>query len=275
MKYGVVLPYGNARATAEIAQLAERAGWDGFFVWEPVWGIDAWVCLTAAAMTTQHIRLGTMLTPLSRLRPWQFAGQAATLDQLSGGRVTIAVGIGAVDTGFVQFGEETDVRRRAELLDEGLAIIDGLWRGQPFAFSGKHYRIEPCDFQVPPPPVQTPRIPIWVVGLLSSKKSMRRALAWDGLLPSVRSAEGGFRPLTPNDIAALVPQITERQRARPGYDVIVEGTTPANNIAQARAIVDPWRDAGASWWIEANWVAPREIDGHALVRARIAAGPPQ
>lgn len=274
MKFGFVLPYGNARAAAEIAQLAERSGWDGFFVWEPVWGIDAWVCLTAAAMGTERIRLGTMLTPLSRLRPWQFAGQAATLDQLSGGRVVVSVGLGAVDTGFTQFGEETDVRRRAELLDEGLAIVDGLWRGQPFAFAGKHYRVEPCDFQVPPPPTQTPRIPIWVVGLLSSRKSMRRALAWDGLLPSVRDASGGYRPLVPDDIATLAPKIAERRAAHPNFDVVVEGRTPANDAAAARAVVQPWRSAGATWWIESHWGTPRDLNGHADVRARVAAGPP-
>lgn len=76
MKYGFVMPAGDARVASELAAMAEQSGWDGFFVWEPVWGIDAWVCLTAAAMTTQRIRLGTMLTPLSRMRPWRVAGQA-------------------------------------------------------------------------------------------------------------------------------------------------------------------------------------------------------
>ncbi len=271
MKYGFVLPSGDARAAAELAELGEQAGWDGFFVWEPVWGIDAWVCLTAAAMTTRRIRLGTMLTPLSRLRPWQLAGQAATLDQLSDGRVMLAVGMGATDTGWAAFGEETDIRRRAERLDEGLAIIDGLWRGQPFAFDGQHYRVQPCDFQPPPPPVQAPRIPIWVVGLLSSRRSMRRALAWDGLLPSVRDEAGGYRPLRPEDVAAL----RGRHELAAGYDVIVEGTTSAVDADAARAAVAPWRDAGATWWIEANWSAPRDLRGHPLVRERIAAGPPR
>src|SRR5512139_1712863 len=120
MNFGFVLPYGDASTAAEMAYAAEQAGWNGFFVWEPVWGIDAWVCLTAAAMSTQRIRLGTMLTPLSRLRPWQLAGQAATLDQLSGGRVVLSVGLGATDTGWAEFGEETDIRVRAARLDEGL-----------------------------------------------------------------------------------------------------------------------------------------------------------
>jgi len=271
MKYGFVMPAGDARVASELAAMAEQSGWDGFFVWEPVWGIDAWVCLTAAAMTTQRIRLGTMLTPLSRMRPWRVAGQAVTLDHLSGGRVTLAVGLGATDTGWAQFGEVTAVRERAERLDESLAIIDGLWRGQPFSFAGNHFQVTPCDFEPPPPPVQQPRIPIWVVGLLSSTRSMKRAMSWDGLLPSVRNAEGGFRRLSPDDLVPLQPAFQER----PGLDVVVEGTTSAQDAAAAHAAVVPWQEAGATWWIEANWMAPRDRSGHPLIRERILAGPPR
>ena len=126
MKFGFVLPKGDARTAAEFAYQAEAAGWDGFFVWEPVWGIDAWVSLAAAAMRTQRIRLGTMLSPLSRMRPWKLASETATLDNLSGGRVILSVGLGAVDTGFEAFGEVIDRTTRAELLDEGLEILLGL-----------------------------------------------------------------------------------------------------------------------------------------------------
>jgi len=100
MKFGFVLPRGDARTAADFAQEAEAAGWDGFFVWEPMYGIDAWVALTAAAMRTERIRLGTLLSPVSRMRPWKLASEAATLDNLSGGRVIISVGLGALDTGF-------------------------------------------------------------------------------------------------------------------------------------------------------------------------------
>ena len=185
MKYGFVLPYGDARTAADLAYAAEQAGWDGFFVWEPVWGIDAWVSLTAAAIRTERIRLGTMLTPLSRMRPWKLASEAATLDNLSNGRVIIAVGLGAVESGFESFGEVTDRKTRAELLDEGLDVLTGLWRGQPFNYSGKHYQIKETHFFPPPPPVQQPRIPIWMVGAWPSERSMRRALRYDGILPQV------------------------------------------------------------------------------------------
>src|SRR5436190_23210289 len=101
MNYGFVFPGGEAIDAAACAQAAGAPGWDGFFRWEPVWGVDAWVSLTAAAMRTRRIRLGTMITPLSRMRPWKLASETATLDRLSNGRVILAVGLGAVETGFV------------------------------------------------------------------------------------------------------------------------------------------------------------------------------
>src|SRR5512143_1083575 len=128
MKYGFILPHGDARTAADVAYEAEQAGWDGFFVWEPVWGIDAWVSLTAAAMRTERIRLGTMLSPISRMRPWKLASETATLDNLSNGRVILSVGLGAPDSGFESFGEVTDRKTRAELMDEALDIVTGLWR---------------------------------------------------------------------------------------------------------------------------------------------------
>ena len=168
MKYGFVFPGGDARTAAEFAQAAEEAGWDGFFVWEPVWGVDAWVSLAAAAMVTQRIRLGTMITPLSRMRPWKLASESATLDRLSNGRVILSVGLGALDSGFAAFGEATDRVMRAELLDEGLELLTRLWAGMPVRFAGKHYQVDVNEENFltppPPPPVQQPRIPIWVVG---------------------------------------------------------------------------------------------------------------
>src|SRR5690606_40977077 len=95
MKYGFVLPGGDARVAADLAAEAEQGGWDGFFCWEPTWGNDAWIMLTAAAMRTSTIRLGTMLTPLPKRKPWEVASQVLTLDNLSGGRVILSVGLGA------------------------------------------------------------------------------------------------------------------------------------------------------------------------------------
>ena len=143
MKFGFVLPEVDARTIAELAYQAEQAGWDGVFVPEPLWHIDAWVSLTAAAMRTQRIRLGTMLTPLPRMRPWKVASQTATLDNLSNGRVILSLGLGWLLYGYQAFKDEvTDTKTRAELLDEGIDLLTLLYAGKPFNYQGKHYHVD-------------------------------------------------------------------------------------------------------------------------------------
>jgi alkanesulfonate monooxygenase SsuD/methylene tetrahydromethanopterin reductase-like flavin-dependent oxidoreductase (luciferase family) len=278
MNYGFVLPFGDARMAADMAMLAEECGWNGFFVWEPVWGNDAWVMLTAAAMRTGRIRLGTMLTPLSRMRPWKLAGEASTLDNLSGGRVILSVGLGALDTGWEEFGEVTDRKTRAELLDEGLDIVTGLWRGQPFAYEGKHYKIKPTTFMVPAPPVQQPRIPIWVVGAWPRPKSMARVLRYDGLLPMVFDGEDKPAQADPSairEMRAYVEANRPPEGASRPFDIVVEGVTPGDDPAGASEIVRQWQDAGATWWIEALWSAGEGPNPAEVIRERIIQGPPR
>ena len=273
MKYGFILPKGDARTAAEFAYAAEAAGWDGFFAWEPVWGIDAWVALTAAAMRTRRIRLGTMLTPLSRMRPWKLASETATLDNLSNGRVILSVGLGAVDTGFAEFGEETDRKARAELLDEGLAILTGLWRGQPFNYTGKHYQVRETSFQLPPPPVQQPRIPIWVVGAWPRQKSMQRVLRYDGLLPNVIGEDGKVRmsPPTLDELRQMKTFIDTNRVETTPFDIIMEGETPGNDLEQAAANLRLLAEVGVTWWLEAMWSA----SDLAPVLHRLQQGPPR
>lgn len=271
MKFGFVLPYGDARNAANLAQAAETSGWDGFFVWEPVWGVDAWISLTAAAMRTERISLGTLLTPLSRMRPWKLASETATLDNLSGGRVILAVGLGAIDTGFEAFGEVTDRKQRVELLDEGLDILTGLWRGQPFNYQGKHYHIHETNFHVPAPPIQQPRIPIWVVGAWPSQKSMRRVSRYDGLLPAMLDENGkvSMSRVNPNELREMKTWIVANRQAETPFDYVVEGETPGDNTAKAQEIIVPYVEAGATWWIESMWL---EKDLR-LVLKRIRQGP--
>ena len=275
MQFGFVLPAGDARTAADFAHDAEQAGWDGFFVWESVWGIDAWVALTAAAMRTERIRLGTMLTPISRMRPWKLASETVTLDNLSNGRVILAVGLGAPETGFAAFGEVTDRKTRAELLDEGLDILTGLWRGQPFNYSGKHYTITETTFSPPPPPVQQPRIPIWVVGAWPRPKSMRRVLRYDGLLPSVLGDNGQARQADPDDIRTMAAYIAANRATTTPFDIIVEGETPGDDPTAAATTVQPWAGAGATWWLETRWNLVEAADGQAQVRERLRQGPPR
>lgn len=276
MRYGWVLPYGDARAAAELSALAEQHGWDAFFVWEPVWGIDAWVALAAAAMRTSRIRLGTMLTPLPRRNPWDVASQVATLDNLSAGRTILSVGLGAPDDRWWLFEDDPGRKVRAERLDEGLELMTMLWSGEPVSYQGTHYRARPADGMVPPTPVQRPRVSIWVVGAWPRSRSMRRAARWDGWLPYhlPRGSEGN---LTPEVLQEGVAWVQDRRSAEglsaDDYDVVVEGTTPPDREAAA-AVVQPWAEAGATWWIEADWSSTDPDLVMSAARGRLSAGPP-
>jgi len=143
MLTGFVLPGGSATEQLEQAVLAEQSGWDGVFVWESAYGVDAWSLLAAMATRTERIRLGTLLTPLPWRRPWKVASQVATVDQLSGGRAILAVGLGAVDTGLPSTGEETDKRLRAIRMDEGIDLVRTLWDGG-LSYHGQFYDFE-CE----------------------------------------------------------------------------------------------------------------------------------
>ncbi len=272
MKFGFVMPFGDARQAADFALAAEESGWDGFFVWEPVWGVDAWIALTAAAMQTKRIRLGTMISPISRMRPWKLASETATLDNLSGGRVILSVGLGATGTGFEAFGEVTDRKLRAELVDESLEILVGLWKGQPFRFSGKHYKVKETDFQLPAAPIQKPKIPIWVVGAWPRMKSMQRAIRYDGILPNIMDGkEVRMGTATPEELLEMNRWIWANRKSTTGFDVIVEGATPGEDPSAGAEIVRGYEQAGATWWIEAKW----NEEDRAGVLQRIRQGPPR
>src|SRR5215469_7121317 len=146
--HGVVLPGGTATEQLELGMLAERAGWDGVFVWEAAYGVEPWSLLAAIAVSTARVRLGTMLTPLPWRRPWKVASQVATLDQLSGGRAILAVGVGATATDLPSTGEVTDIRGRAERLDEGIDLIRELWAGRN-DYQGRHYQSPPARRALP------------------------------------------------------------------------------------------------------------------------------
>jgi alkanesulfonate monooxygenase SsuD/methylene tetrahydromethanopterin reductase-like flavin-dependent oxidoreductase (luciferase family) len=275
MKYGFVLPMGDAGTAAEFAYLAEQAGWDGFFVYETLWGVDAWVSLTASAMRTTRIKLGTMISPLSRMRPWKIASEAATLDQLCQGRVIISVGLGAAETGFEAFHEETDRKIRAERLDESLAIITALWAGKPLKFEGKHFQVDTSRIAwgYPPAirPYQDTGIPIWVVGAWPSVKSMSRAARWNGLLPNILGSSGHAELAQPDveTIKQMREFIFEKRGSLEGYDIIHEedNSTPPGKAASQTE----YAEAGVTWWLTSLW-SEQNLD---RVKDIVVKGPPK
>jgi alkanesulfonate monooxygenase SsuD/methylene tetrahydromethanopterin reductase-like flavin-dependent oxidoreductase (luciferase family) len=287
MQYGITLPNTGAasdpRIPTELAIEAEQAGWDGVFLWDCISvgetkgeavqaAGDPWITLAAIATQTRRIRFGPMVTPLSRRRPWKVARETVSLDYLSGGRLILPVGLGAInDGGYANVGEIVDRKARAQMLDEALAILTGLWSGQPFSFHGEHYQVEEMTFL--PTPLQQPRIPIWVVGAWPRMKSMRRVLRCDGVLPSKMQEDGTLADMTPDDLQAMQIFLASHGKSQTPFDIVMEGETPGDDGEQARSIVRPLAEAGVTWWLEAVWGTPETTGGVEGMRTRIRQGP--
>jgi alkanesulfonate monooxygenase SsuD/methylene tetrahydromethanopterin reductase-like flavin-dependent oxidoreductase (luciferase family) len=289
MQFGVTLPNvgtaGDPHVLADLAHEAEQAGWDGVFVWDCVYvggahdepnqaACDPWIAMAAMSVATERVRIGPMVTPLSRRRPWKVARETVTLDHLSDGRLILPVGLGATDDGgFANVGEVLDRKARAGMLDEGLQILAGLWSGQAFSLEGEHYQVKEMTFL--PTPVQRPRIPIWVVAAWPRMKSMRRAVRWDGVLPAKMEPDNSFSDMTPDDIRALCEFISEhRPDAQRDFDIVIEGETPGDDAAGAAKITLPLQEAGVTWWLESVWASPETAGGLEGMRHRIRQGPP-
>ena len=275
MRYALNLPafgaFADVRTVASLASEAEDAGWDGFFIWDhiqfelgmPV--ADPWVALSAIALKTERIRIGALVTPLPRRRPWKLARETATLDHLSGGRLIVGVGIGS-DRWYREystFGEPVDDKMHAALLDEGLAVLTGLWSGKPFSYEGQHYTIRDALFL--PPPVQSPRIPIWVAGIWPNKAPMRRAAHWDGVCPIV---EGHM--VQPEEVRDMLTYIRQYRPAGAPFDVVVVGYIGNHDPAEAAILLKRYAEAGVTWWQEGFLANDTPND----VRKRIQQGPP-
>lgn len=260
MRYGVHVQnsgdFGDPRLLAEMARDAERAGWDGFFIWDHIAHVpgqagpltDPVVTLAAIAVSTERIRLGALVTPLARRRPWKVARETVSLDVLSGGRLILGAGLGdPVDAEFSRFGEESEATARAGKLDESLAIVAGFWTGEAFSYVGRHYRVEEVTFL--PAPVQSPRIPVWIAGEWPNKPPFRRAARWDGIFPSKRGVAVD-EMMTPGDLKEVVNFIQQERAIDASFVVALGGYTPAHDRKQAVAIVEPYIEAGLTWWLE-------------------------
>ena len=286
MRFSINIPnfgdFADPRTVARVAAEAEQAGWDGLFVWDHVvhrkeqrrgqpFG-DPWILLSAAALRTERLRLGTLLTPVARRRPEQLARQVATLDALSGGRVIFAAGLGApIEDEFGSFGDTTDPVVLAERLDEGLGLLARYWSGEPVNHSGRHYEVR--DVELLPATVQRPHPPIWIGGYWPHRRPMRRAARWDGVVPLFVNARHGEVPPV-DEVRDLVVYVDRHRedRDRP-FEVVLGGRTPGDP-AQAGATIRPLAEAGATWWDERNPQTSDELYQLDPVLRRIEAGAP-
>ncbi|MEN3273509.1 MAG: hypothetical protein V7636_2270 [Actinomycetota bacterium] len=264
-KRGVFLPIfddlADPRLLGELGALAESAGWDGVFLWDHVVyrapirsATDAWIAMACIAQQTSSIVFGPMVTPLARRRPHVLARQVVALDQLSGGRFVLGVGLGLDASGreLSRFGEELDDRRRAEMLDEALDLVGALVSGTRVDHRGPHYTAADVTFE---PAAVNGRVPTWVAARWPNRRPLRRAARHDGLF--IIDVDG------PDDLAAAIDFVrSERGGDMDGYEIVA-------NVEDADDVT-PWTNAGATWTLT-------DFDPFTLtlpqVRARIERGP--
>ena len=279
MRFGILVPnFGNCcgspRELAELAVEAEDSGWDGLFIFdhilysndERVPLVDPWIALAAIAMNTKRMRIGPLVTPIARRRPWKLARETVSIDQLSNGRLTLGVGLGdPADVEFTSLGENGEDRMRAAKLEEGLEVLVGLWSGEPFSYLGKHYEVRNVQFL--PRPLQSPRIPIWVAGRWPRKEPFVRAARWDGVFP-LGLARGS--KLNPAEIRKVLCFIRNHRTATTPYDIVA--TSGANGQADDSEMLRAYAAAGATWWMTdmRRWRNSREE-----LRSQIRKGPPR
>jgi alkanesulfonate monooxygenase SsuD/methylene tetrahydromethanopterin reductase-like flavin-dependent oxidoreductase (luciferase family) len=286
MRFSINIPnfgdFADPRAVATVAAAAEQAGWDALFVWDHVvhykrerqgtpFG-DPWMLLTAAALATSRLRLGTLVTPVARRRPQQLARQVATLDSLSGGRVIFSAGLGGpIEDEFASFGETTDPAELAERLDEGLDLLRRYWSGETVNHHGRYYEVR--DVTLLPATVQRPRPPVWIAGYWPHHRPMRRAARWDGVVPLFADARHGQVPQV-DQVRELVDYVRRHRTEQDGpFEIVLGGVSPGDP-AKARDLIEPLADAGATWWDERQLQTGVELDQLAPVLRRVEQGPP-
>ena len=287
MRFSINVPnfgdFSDAGNVATAAVAAEQAGWDALFVWDHVvhdkqkrqgqpFG-DPWMLLTAAALATTRLRVGTLVTPVARRRPEQLARQVATLDSLSRGRVIFGAGLGGpIDDEYGSFGETTDPVALAERLDEGLALLARYWSGEAVNHHGRHYQVD--DVTLLPATVQRPRPPVWIGGFWPHRRPMRRAAHWDGAVPLFTTARHGHIPPV-DQVRDLVAYVREQraERVDEPFEIVLGGATP-DDPAEARDVIAPLADAGATWWDERQLQTSDDLHRLSAILRRIEHGPP-
>jgi len=241
-------PLADPAVLVDLARRAEAAGWDGVFLWEHIlsdgpWPVsDPWVALGAMAAATRRIRLGTLVTPIPRRRPWVVARQAGTLSRLSGGRCVLGVGLGADEYGdFSRFGDETALRTRASMTDEALTIVRAMWAGQALDHTGDHYRVRLDAAQPEPYP-----IPIWIAGTLPELRSLHRAARFDGIV----LLKPDRHPL-PADVSRAVAGLRAHGVAADRlFEVAVAGDASPAWGNPDDIDLPGLAGAGMTWWLE-------------------------
>jgi alkanesulfonate monooxygenase SsuD/methylene tetrahydromethanopterin reductase-like flavin-dependent oxidoreductase (luciferase family) len=204
---------------------------------------------------------------LSRRRPWVLARQIATLDHLSGGRLTVGIGLG--DDGwreFSSFGEEARPRERGELLDESLQVLLALLTGNEVTRHGAHFDIDSPPML--PKPVQDP-VPFWGGCIWPHRKPLARAARLQGIFPIF----GRTGPIAygPAEVEAVRSELTSLGAPR-SHSMVVCGATRLAGPSEREAFIAGMRAADVTWLLESFVPGVRAAEVEAVVRAAPPAG---
>lgn len=253
MKLGIHLPqYGRAASPNAISAVAKHAEALGFadvwvsdhvvqptsqgfpspYLYEPLLSL-AW-----AAAATSNIGLGTSVLVVPQYHPLQMANALASLDNLSAGRLKIAVGVGWSEAEYDAL--DQDFATRGRRMDEALDIFRAAWGPDPVAFEGDHYRF--TDLKVLPKPAH--RIPIWVGG--GSEPAYRRAVERGDGFHAISTPPAELQPIVQR-IRQQRPEADFAVTYRTGWDP--QGMDPAVIVAEATA----YAEAGVEQVIAAPW----------------------
>lgn len=257
---------GDPAVLVDLAIRAERAGWDGFFLYDHILidptrairSADPWIVLGAIASQTELV-LGPLVTPLPRRQPWEVAHQLVTLAAMSPGKVVLGAGLGET-MDHDAFGPETDPRTRGRQLDEALDVLGGFLAGNRVTHEGT-WRITGAQFRPPPAP-----IPVWIAGRYPAGPPLRRAARFDGFFP-IAARWDLDSPLSTADLAGCVARVKNRTVMKE-FDFIHCGVSTPDRDGEA--LVSSYSAAGATWWLEI--IEPRRAPLSALGE-RIDAGP--
>ena len=268
MKFGVTVPNNwgieNAREALSFGPLAEELGYDSVWVMDHLFNngyirerlddkpyYHPLATLSYLAATTERVLLGTSVLVLPYHNPVELAKYTATLDQMSDGRVTLGVGVGAMTEEFAALG--IPMSERGALTNECIRVMKELWTNQAPSYHSSRWNFD--DLRFSPKPVQQPHIPLWIGG--ASPGALRRAARLgDGWHPS---------GLTPEEYAVRRQQVRELAE-KAGRDpdsltmsarVEVEAADgpssdraanrariPGNDLEQAAITIAAYRDAG-------------------------------
>ena len=280
MKFALDVPITGEYSIDKVINLAKEAednNWDGFFLWDmlldsrnpSISTLDPIVTLSAIAASTKKMKLGLMLTPIVRRRPWKLARELVTIDHLSKGRLIIGIGLGFNKEEFSRFGEESDLKIRAEKLDESLEILTKLLQGEEVNFKGKYYTVNEIQFN--PLPYQKRHIPIWLGGFWPNKKPYRRGAKYDGMYPGIASPDPAnpVDTLKSNNLKNIREYIGKFRENIDDFDLMLYGNI-SSDYEKEKENLKEWENAGLTWWAQSN-----DFDSFEEHRERILEGPPK